>query len=118
MELGPALMSNKDSAQLKDSLAMKMLTLRNMTMILKQGLDEPDYIAEAALAAVFFAPTVLWRLANQARNIARTSRVLLLKFTYDIVRTLVVYGAQSDLIESGEARPVVFLFRRQDPAKF
>jgi hypothetical protein len=88
LKLGPALMSNKGSAQLKDSLAMKVFTLRNMFMILKQGLDEPDYIAEAALAAMLFAPDVLWRLANQARNITRTYRVLLLKFASGIVQTL------------------------------
>jgi hypothetical protein len=54
LKLGPALTSNKGSAQLKDSLAMKVFTRRNMTMILKQGLDESKSIAEAALAAMFF----------------------------------------------------------------
>jgi hypothetical protein len=103
LKLGPALTSNKDSVQLKDSLAMKVFTLRNMTMISKQGFDEPEDITEAALAAMFFAPSVLWNLANQARNITRTSRVLLLKFACDIVRTLAAYRAQSGLIESGEA---------------
>jgi hypothetical protein len=43
---------------------------------------------------------------------------LLLKFTSDIVRPLAAYRAQSDLIESGEARSVIFLFRKQDPAKY
>jgi hypothetical protein len=47
----------------------------------------------------------------------KTYRVLLLKFAYDIVRTLAAYRAQSDLIESVEARSVVCLFHRQDPAK-
>jgi hypothetical protein len=30
-----------------------------MTVILKQGFDEPGYIAEAALAAMFSDPSVL-----------------------------------------------------------
>jgi hypothetical protein len=97
---------------------MKVFTLWNITMILKQGLDGPEYIAEVALAAKLSAPNVLWRLAKQACNIPRTLRILLLKFAYDIVLTLAAYWAQSDLIESGKAELVVFLFRRQDLAKF
>jgi hypothetical protein len=38
LKLGPALTFNKGSAQLKDSLAMKVFTLRNMTMILNSEL--------------------------------------------------------------------------------
>jgi hypothetical protein len=56
LKLDPALTSKKGSARLKNSLAMKVFNLRNMTMTLKQGLDEPDYIAEAVLAAMFFCP--------------------------------------------------------------
>jgi hypothetical protein len=118
LNVGPALTTNKGSAQLKDSLALKVFTIQNLVKILRHGLDEPGSIAEAALAGMFFAPNVLWRLANQGRNITNKSRVLLLELAYNIVRVLAEFREKSDLLECGEAGSVVFPFRRQDMRSF
>jgi hypothetical protein len=72
MELGEILGSdeylkpNNLSSQLRDSIPLNLFTLSNILKLIRNGKYQ---------AATYFLPIVLWRLAIQAHNITRETRI-------------------------------------------
>jgi hypothetical protein len=97
-------------AQLKDALAMNMFTLSNLITLLEQG---------HVNAVLFFMPIVLWRVAIQAINITRDSRVRLLAAAFDVVRLCDAQLHSSGLNEKGRrgSDSPLFLYRHIDMSK-
>jgi hypothetical protein len=110
LNLGRCLTQVPPDAQLKDALAMNVFTLRNLNSLLHQG---------HLNAALYFLPIVLWRVANQALNITRESRIRLLASAFDVVRLCDAQLHSSGLSEQGrcDSQSVIFLYRQIDMNK-
>jgi hypothetical protein len=68
-------------------------------------------------AALYFMPTVLWRLAIEALNITRETRFWLLNIAFDVVRRCAIFCNGADLIEQGAPDTTVGFYRGDDIEK-
>jgi hypothetical protein len=101
------------NAQLKDSIALNLFTLRNVSKLYANGKFH---------AGMYFLPIVLWRLAIQALNITREMRVQLLKAAFEIVReTNRAANLRENTLPEKAAKgsnQTVLFYRKDDVMKF
>jgi hypothetical protein len=102
---GTCLDPKSPGSQLKDSLALRVFTLENLAKLVGSN---------STIAAIYFLPVVLWRLANQAVNITRDGRLHLLDIAFQAARRCNSALQLCKLPKTGGKNEKLFLYRQVD----
>jgi hypothetical protein len=107
--LKTALNVRTGGAQLKDSVALAVFTLKNLTILL---------FNEEYEAALYFLPAVCWRVAQQAINLSRNGRLKMLEIAFECVRLhLSLFGRPDSPPQIAGIESPVFAYRKEDVSK-